>query len=596
MKEYLVGLDFGHGETAAWVVPVNGNTEIAPQGNSLRLTSSNSERDRQIWSVVYKEKGNVYSLELRGEASSPITELKGKPHTLSSQKKEAYKKYICLVVERLLKINQMLRWNEADNEWNFDLCVACPTSWKQDEIDEYLQFFNDALSPKNIRVLWIIKESDAAFFSKWNMAENDGCTLVIDYGSSTIDYTAVENMKKISKDGWSSKNLGASKIERVMMRPTDRDGLDEFNKKYERAQAIITETGNTHIDIDEILRLECRRAKEGLYKENKRVANVHFNLTTYIPNGPRCVFDYDFDLTADNDFGEYCKKVQRSFTEFKENLNRRVDKIILSGGACIMPWVPDVVQKVFDGARIVTDQFPQYVVAEGVALYAKAQMEALMRLKQILSEVDFADIYKKADTSATAAAVRRMLPELLNDLKSRSSVTATLVRQNFCDFIEGLNSNNVDYCRILQAEYDSLITEIVRTSIAGAVKEVFKFDVDLSDTNIHMEVEAIDWNHDLFIEDGSFYEAFTAWVVNNSNAFFGSFFFDWGKERTNPERDKIIEGTRSALESVMDGKTQIALYPDGIVQAKAVEIRRLVLEEAERVFYEKQLFKTTFSN
>ena len=596
MKEYLVGIDFGHGETAAWVVPINGNEQIVSQGYPLRLTSSNSEKERQIWSVVYKEKGDVYSLELRGDAASPITELKGKPHALSLQKKQAYNKYIYLVVERLLENNSILRRDEVSNEWNFDLCIACPTSWNQEETDEYLRFFNDALRPKGIQVLWSIKESDAAYFSKKNKADNNGCTLVIDYGSSTIDYTAVEGMMKISRDEWSSKTLGASAIERVMMRPTSENGSEDFKEKYEKAQAIITQTGNTHIDVDEILRLECRRAKENLYKENQRFANVHFNLNTYIPGSPRCVFDYDFDLAADDGFGEYCMKVQRSFTEFKGNLNRQVDKIVLSGGACVMPWVKSMVSSIFNDAMIVDDEYPQYVVANGVALYAKAQMEALELLKQKLREVDFAEIYKKADTSATATAVRRMLPALLNSLKSKSSVTATLVRQKFCDFIEELNSKNADYCQILQTEYDSLITGIVRTSIAVAVKNVFQMDVDLSDTNIHMEVEAIDWSHDLFIVGGSFYEAFTAWVVNNSNAIFGSFFFNWEKERTSPESDKIIDGTRLALEQIMNGETQIVIYPENIVKTKAEKIKDLVLEEAERIFYQKQLFKTTFSN
>ena len=42
MKKYIVGIDFGHGETAAWVVPVINvqGTDMKPEGESLKLRVS----------------------------------------------------------------------------------------------------------------------------------------------------------------------------------------------------------------------------------------------------------------------------------------------------------------------------------------------------------------------------------------------------------------------------------------------------------------------------------------------------------------------------------------------------------------------------
>ena len=55
MADYIVGIDYGHGETAAWVVPLNANNPIGlpMEGTSLRLRASNEVEDQKLPSVVY---------------------------------------------------------------------------------------------------------------------------------------------------------------------------------------------------------------------------------------------------------------------------------------------------------------------------------------------------------------------------------------------------------------------------------------------------------------------------------------------------------------------------------------------------------------
>ena len=43
-KQYIVGIDFGHGETSAWVVPLNLTTD-AIIGESLKLKATNKESE-----------------------------------------------------------------------------------------------------------------------------------------------------------------------------------------------------------------------------------------------------------------------------------------------------------------------------------------------------------------------------------------------------------------------------------------------------------------------------------------------------------------------------------------------------------------------
>ena len=53
MKEYVVGIDFGHGETSAWVVPINPdiNTQIEETGKDLKLNPATDFNPQ--WSLIY---------------------------------------------------------------------------------------------------------------------------------------------------------------------------------------------------------------------------------------------------------------------------------------------------------------------------------------------------------------------------------------------------------------------------------------------------------------------------------------------------------------------------------------------------------------
>ena len=60
---------------------------------------------------------------------------------------------------------------------------------ENDDRIEYVNFFNEALKEFGVEVMWVINESDAAYFSHGSTSEfADKCVLIIDYGSSTIDY------------------------------------------------------------------------------------------------------------------------------------------------------------------------------------------------------------------------------------------------------------------------------------------------------------------------------------------------------------------------------------------------------------------------
>lgn len=97
------------------------------------------------------------------------------------------------------------------------------------QILEYKKFISSI-----IPVDWIIKESDAAYF-KFKAKNNfsNSSVLVVDIGSSTIDFTAYDvNVSKPSTDG---KKHGASAVENLINKYFEEHNVD-FNAARQNAE------------------------------------------------------------------------------------------------------------------------------------------------------------------------------------------------------------------------------------------------------------------------------------------------------------------------------------------------------------------------
>lgn len=600
-KEYIVGIDFGHGETSAWVVPLSLTTD-AIIGESLKLKATNKESERSYYSVIYSKPNGDYSLDdLQGNI---IAGFKDKVSVLdqpqNAKRRDAYTEYIKQIYARLRKHNTVLK-GDNPGDTNFYLCIACPTKWNQDDKDAYIKFFNNALSEFGIEVMWVINESDAAYFSHGSIDKYaNKCVLIIDYGSSTIDYTVVYQGKKISDDNWSNR-LGASNVEESILNECRNTG--DYQEKVENTKSKLTEIGANFIDINSCVKFEIRKAKEysvtyGYYPNLEVNYNLIGQQTSYGSTdafrAEKRKYKFEIDCQIDKSIAKYQEKVIDDFKQLKSEIqkrigNQRIDYVILSGGACQMPWVSDVVNEIFEPLNIEIDNQASFVVAKGIALYARTQMKALDDFLSRIKGIDYKNIYIQADTNATAKAITTMMPSLVKKLKSKSSITGADIRQEFCNFVENLNGNNVEYSTLVQQELDKLISSSVGNALKEVISSVFKTTVDTSDVKLHIPANIIPWNHVLFIPGGTFYNAFTNWINSSSDRFI----FTWDKPRYDPELSKIVDGTAQTLENIVTSE-QIADYPEDAVNAYANDIKNQVLNIAADIFYKKQLFTTTF--
>lgn len=607
-KKYIVGSDVGHGETAAWVVPLEDNNLMDAEGQSLKLKATNNVNDRVLHSVVYQSPDGTFSLEktlrsnIIGKMKAPVGNLRNIA---------AYRAYIKLVVEAIIKNNSFLTLKDDDGEPNFYICMASPTKWNTHEKDEYLRFFNEAVSDLGISFKWIINESDAAFFSHRDHIDHDKMTLVVDYGSSTIDYTVMLNGKKVSRDEWSNGELGAGTIEKDILNSYRENDYEGYQRSYNGTLQLLESTGNGHVDVESEIDYECRCVKEKTYTDGREDFSLDYHLG--VRTGEKKLFSqfrFEYDVSRAEVTASYRRAVENDLRALKSRIEeatgRNVDTVILSGGACIMNWVNEMVFSIFPDSDIVEDYSPSYVVARGIALYAKAQYKALQELLDEIGNVDYATLYRNADTEATKDTIRSLSDDVVKEVYKQD----TCIRMVDCfnTYISQLDNDNSQYVSKVKEKVGKTVTQNVRDSLKATFERHFNWTIDASEIEIDVNVNCLKWAPTLFnysvngrdveIEKTGLWSQTVMKAIENILGrhkvwFIGS---NWTNERDADERKYLSEQLVDEVLKEADWLDSVSYGEDDVfLKVQAQSIREQALEYAERIFYDKQLFRTTFA-
>ena len=376
--KYILGIDFGDGETAACYAPVSQNTGLQC-ANIIKSTENNG---RKIISLEMRSPDGNYGISLSGgklflSFKKYFYDSNGLTEDQRNEQLEAFKSFI-------RDVFALIRKNHAGDIFNpeneVEVCIAAPTNWPQEVKSGYRRFVAGAIGQD---VKWVINESDAAYFSK--KSDYSKVVLVIDYGSSTIDFTLMANGKKLNIDTLST-NFGASQIEESILLDcqTGEKSAAQFSQMMGLAKSSLEKSGNQDIDIIGYLKLSIRQAKELAYTKISahidRYPNMNIRGSWVL--GEEISIDEDYNIVFNYSYKEsklqnYKDKVKECFQKVKEKAEKllsgkKVDRIILSGGGSIMPWVEMAAKEVWgDSVEIVTDAEPSFVVAKGIVNYAR---------------------------------------------------------------------------------------------------------------------------------------------------------------------------------------------------------------------------------
>lgn len=394
---YLIGIDFGHGETTASFYSTNSTNGTVER---LHILDGQTPESCKVESAVCRNEKTgdwQFAKDIRDYALPDFTlHFKAPMNEITPKNKEAFGAFIKLVFEHIVQNQSFLNYNPVTGERNFEIYVACPSGWgKEDasQIQEYKKFVSSI-----IPVDWVIKESDAAYFKfKAEQRFIDTSVLVIDIGSSTIDFTAYG--KDVSKPSTDGRKHGASAVENVIFKYFEKNDSD-FNKAKQESEPLCTQS---HLNWRNAVTHYIKGQKEDYYTNERSILTLDLS-NSLICNVKGRIFDVCViakEQLENEILAPYRQTLLQDLNDEKLRLEKEqigIPKIVvLTGGASRMPWLQKLVKDVFTESKVYRDSEPSYVVSDGVAYYAHALYQLKLQVKGVID-----DFWKKYDDQKLA--------------------------------------------------------------------------------------------------------------------------------------------------------------------------------------------------
>lgn len=420
--EFIIGIDFGHGETSASYYNLQNqdkkDLDILPGKKVIKSAVA----------ILVQENNKTICV---GDAAIANAQ-RAKDFQISFKKRPSEMND----VERQRMVNFMrgVYAGILDRHPDFKLIehvvyIARPSQdelWKSEEA-AYIRIAEDAGLP----VAGIQKESRAAYFrartqsgSKIDNYVKTG-VLIVDYGSSTIDFTYFnDQLTKPIDDGC---QLGASEVERTLLEyaltDVDDSNMSTFKEKY----ASDTIPYNTFL-------FQFRMAKEDFYtnlQQENFMLLCDYNYLTSSEREPLEGFKrIEFTRNQVNDIlKSYIGRVREAVEKFKVNKLQRqkVSCVYLTGGASRMDFVREIFMDVFNLNRehVPSDDNPSLIVSQGVAHLSYVDIktygretELRKKASQIVDNFDWTDRFRFIIGESTKAKIIRTAKKIMFSYKN----------------------------------------------------------------------------------------------------------------------------------------------------------------------------------
>lgn len=496
--EYVIGIDFGHGETSAAICRIDSNKD--PEDIDMTGTGK-----KTIPSTLYVEKSEGEEDVYIGQDAIAIygSGGKGSFHAYFKQSIEEYDeakipsiKVMRLFMSEVYKAichNRAGELMEGDRiKQNHVVFIACPSQsqkWGEQAMQNYVRLALDAGLPiasvtikDKFSMSGIVRESRAAYIRMLQKEEASQRALkgilVIDYGSSTIDITYYKEGEKPIDKGYS---IGASRVEQKI-----QDFLKEYQDDLGEDQnpdaLKLIERDYPSMNTGCLYRI--RRAKEVFYEQysSANCIEVAYRFTPRL-NTKKIDVEIPKETVNNKILTKYIKEVESAFEDFRDKVinNNKVTLMVLTGGASRMDFVEASAKSVFgNDVVLLPPQDPSLTVSNGIATAGRADVRLYHMAKDLLSDSRitspnvFDDIISDASTDIANDVITDMhyYYESFKDQYSDESVASLK------DSIASkLKNNNSSYQRHIQVSFNyklkNYINNIAETTLKEYVKEHF---------------------------------------------------------------------------------------------------------------------------
>lgn len=397
----IVGIDFGHGETSAGFLISDNVITNDVQVSDLNIVGE----EKVIPSIVCIMPGEevVISPSAYQIAKSKEMGISFKSPLIGSKEylkiSESNFRYFELFLSKTYESikgnsNNPLHTSQ-EGEDDFLVYIACPSGWNSKQIDAYKEF---ACKKCNIPVVDIVQESRAAYIAArrtvlGGIRTQGGNVLVIDYGSSTIDFTYFNNsqFQPVHK----GYPLGARIIEETFLKylkdhePEACDNIALIEQKCGTAKG------------DSILLYQIRKLKEEYFispNQDRFLLSIELSKTLldkslrgrYIEPSNEDGYSKQELLSI---LSDYIKNLASMLDHFltKDGVTS-IDKVILTGGAARMFFFKELVSKKYNVNKeddtLIVDLNPSVTISRGIATFGFMKQKSEPNEKPLWEDVD----------------------------------------------------------------------------------------------------------------------------------------------------------------------------------------------------------------
>lgn len=504
--DYIIGFDFGHGETSVAKVDVKAidvnsanidaeDIRIVGNGREMKIPSmvgydvdNNVQLDFDAYQFRFLKIGAYFKAPMISSSDFPA---------ITEENKKYFKDFAVSVFNQLHKhpSNQDLKGK------NVLYFVACPSGWNKEQQEAYLDFFNNYCG---MPVTGIIEESRAAYVvARRKLHDRDprlsafGKKIaVLDLGSSTLDITM--HSDKAYTDGY---EIGASQIEDALLHyflDTNKD----FKQKYHQYEEL-EETCRNQI----LFLLRC--AKEEYYNKVSKGGSGEILL--------KCQIDWE-ELSSDEIQGisnlklkgteiesildshgsgdiRYKEKLRESINSFIKTYGK-VDAVVLTGGASQMSFYKDIVLESYELSEdyCIVDKSPSYSISQGTAIMGYIDTKSPTKpdngdpayLTDLLKRIP--DIIKNSIITGCSNVYFGKLSQSIEEWKNGSEPKT--IRRLHDQLTSDLNTMLEQYDETNHA-INSYVVETVTTEVNKSLSDIMKlyfgFDVQLGNISLKNE-------------------------------------------------------------------------------------------------------------
>lgn len=392
--QYVVGIDFGHGETSAAICELEWNKDAGQrEGYVMDIDMDRKARKKVIPSAICRVKDELY---IGDEAFEHMTDNEGirvcfkqKPHSLDGEAEMLMVDYMHAVYGRIREVEERL------TDTNHVVYIARPSGWQDEGAKE---LYRQMALKAGIPLSGLTSESRAAIFyargPQVNFAnEIAKGAIVFDLGSSTVDFTYLSDNDKPIDNGY---NLGASIIDDVIYNEMifKSDEIKEFIGKYPK--------------YTDALRFKARKFKESAYSRSADSKTTDsFDLDQIIQPIEEAYDEYGDvhvklkiqNLHELNDLVEdkahYITRLRDALLSYRYNYinGKTINGVFLTGGASRMNFihamVADALALPADKVKYDNDN-PSLTISRGIALLGAEDAvtsELVSRLKESIQQL-----------------------------------------------------------------------------------------------------------------------------------------------------------------------------------------------------------------